>query len=142
MTVYVAFGSASVGKELFQRLFKHAKQMDLIGHSRDGDEAIAEIARHKPDLVIVEEILKYGWGMDVVETIESRDGIPVVIMVSTTSVPHPAEIFRSQGIDLWFQLPEDGEKLDATLIQLAAGDDSLAAISAWRKKMSRGVKHE
>ncbi len=139
MTVYIAFGNSAVGKDLFLALFQHAESMDLLGHSRDADEAIAETAQQKPDLVIVEEILKYGWGLDVVEQIRARKASPVVFMVSTAEVPHPAHIFQSQGIDLWFQLPQDRDKLDEALEKLS-GDNPAAAIAVWRQQIESRSK--
>jgi DNA-binding NarL/FixJ family response regulator len=135
MTVYIAFGTASVGKALFLALFEHADGVELAGHSRDADQAIEQIRREKPELVIVEEILTLGWGMDVVQSIEPGDGAPAVVMVSTMPPPNVPEEFRCRGIDIWLQLPEATEKLHKTLDTLLKGDCGTSIVS-WRQQLA------
>ncbi len=134
MTVYIAFGSASVGKALFLALFEHADAIDLVGHSRSSSEAIEQIRIEQPDLVIIEEILTHGWGMDIVESLGSRDGTPGVVMVSTMPPPRIPQEYRCQSIDLWLQLPQDYEDLKAALRDLTKNDPH-GAIEAWRQKL-------
>src|SRR5512133_515271 len=138
MTVYITFGSAPVGKSLFLALFEQAKTVDLVGHSRNADEAISEINREKPELIIVEEVLTHGWGMDVVQNVRSDNGIPAVIMVSTMPPPRVPEEYRYQNIDLWLQLPHDYDRLRSVLHQLMK-NDPVGAIAAWREKLGRGT---
>ena len=134
MTVYVVFGSGAVGKALFLALFERADAIDLVGHSRIADEAIEQIRREKPELVIVEEILTHGWGMDIVQSLADRNGTPGVVMISTMPPPRTRREYVSQGIDLWLQLPQDFEQLQWTLLQLTTREPG-AAIAAWRRKL-------
>ncbi len=136
MTVYLAFGTASVGKALFLALFEHAHAVDLVGHSRNEEEAIAEIQRHKPELVIVEEILTHGWGMDIVQSLGAKDTVPAVIMISTMPPPRIPQEYRSQAIDLWLQLPQGLDELRSSLEQLTRNDPH-TAITAWRQQLER-----
>ena len=136
MTVYIAFGTASVGKALFLALFEHADAVDLAGHSRDADQAIEQIRREKPELVIVEEILSTGWGMDVVDSINYGNAGPAVVMVSTMPPPNiPAE-FRYRGIDQWIQLPQDVETLHDSLGFLLKANHGTAIVS-WRRHLAK-----
>jgi DNA-binding NtrC family response regulator len=138
MTVYIAFGSAPIGKSLFLALFEQAKAVELLGHSRNADEAMAEIKRESPQLIIVEEILSLGWGMDVINSIEHRNGTPAVVMVSTMPPPRFPEEYRSQKIDLWLQLPQDYEELRSALRRLTK-NDPVGAIAAWREKLAKEI---
>ncbi len=136
MTVYLAFGTASVGKAIFLALFEHAHAVDLVGHSRNGEEAIAEIQRHKPELVIVEEVLTHGWGMDVVQSLGDRDTVPAVIMISTMPPPRIPQEYRTQAIDLWLQLPQGLDELRSSLGQLTSSEPR-AAIVGWRQQLEK-----
>ena len=134
MTAYIAFGSAPVGKALFLALFEQARSIDLVGHSRNADEAIAQIRREKPQLVIVEEILTHGWGMDVVESLGDHKGTRALVMISTAPLPREPQVYREQNIDLWLQFPQDYEQLRSALHQLSK-NDPVGAIAAWREKL-------
>ncbi len=136
MTVYIAFGTASVGKALFLALFEHARTVDLVGHSKNAEEAITEIQRNNPELVIIEEVLARGCGMDVVQALGNRNGTPAVLMVSTMPPPRVPQEYRCQSIDLWLQLPQDLEALRASFDRLLRGEPR-TAIATWRQQLTR-----
>jgi DNA-binding NarL/FixJ family response regulator len=118
--------------------------VDLVGHSRLAEEAIAQISKEKPDLIIVEEILSIGWGMDVVLSVASHAGVPrpAVIMVSTMPPPRIPDEHRDHNIDLWLQLPADNETLRSALDWLTKFD-AVASVAAWREKLEQeGAMHK
>jgi len=135
MKVYITFGTASVGKDLFVGLFEYSDVVDLVGYSREAEKAIEDIQRERPQLVIVEEVLKIGWGIDVIQSIGKSDGFPAVIMISTLPPPTMPEESRREDIDLWLQLPEDMDQLRETLGRLVTGD-SHEAVMAWREQLA------
>jgi DNA-binding NtrC family response regulator len=135
MKVYITFGTASVGKDLFVGLFEYADVVDLVGYSREADRAIEDIQRERPQLVIVEEVLKIGWGIDVIHSIEKSDGFPAVIMISTLPPPMGPDEPRRENIDLWLQLPDDMDRLRETVGRLVTGD-SHEAVMAWREQLA------
>ncbi len=134
MTVYIVFGTPSVARTLLAALIGHALKVDLAGLSRDASEAIDEIRREKPHLVIVEEILSKGFGMDVIESVRNNSGLPALVMVSALPwAPTRAEL-RRDGIDLWLQLPNNEDRLHNMLDRLLDGDPN-AAIARWRQEL-------
>jgi DNA-binding NarL/FixJ family response regulator len=135
--VYIAFGSASIGKDLFLALIERTGAFDLVGHSRDADRAIAEIRKEKPQLIIAEETLTFGQGMDVVKSIKQQKGFPAAsIIVSTKPAPISQEELLSRGIDLWLQLPQDASKLGNALNVLNT-DYSGDAFSKWVQQLAK-----
>ena len=119
LTVYIVFGSSVTGTSLIQALIECAKSFDLLGHSRNEAEAISVIARHRPDLLILEDSLSEGQGMHIVQQVAAERWARYVIMISTDAVPPPPYEFQAKGIDLWFRLPEDSQHLRAALKKLA-----------------------
>jgi response regulator of citrate/malate metabolism len=131
MTACIAFGTASVGKTLILVFLEQAHRVDLAGLSRTAPQAIELIHREKPHLIIVEEVLGYGTGLEVVEQVRRIAGASIIVMVSTgPQTPVPDDL-QAKRVDLWLRLPEDEGQLRQTLGLLLESDPS-SAIDRWR----------
>ncbi|HTY38829.1 MAG TPA: hypothetical protein VMH23_17040 [Bacteroidota bacterium] len=125
MTVYIAFGTGVTGKIIIQVLIEQAKHLDLLGHSRCVEEAISVTVRQKPELLILEDTLIDGRGIDVVQQVIGGTLTPVIIMISTNVPPPLPPDYESQGIDLWYQLPQETEQLRSTLRRISDKNDNV-----------------
>lgn len=62
-----------------------AANIDVIGTARDGDDALAQIAEHDPDVVTLDLTMPGRDGLDVLRTLEGK-ARPRVIVVSVSTI--------------------------------------------------------
>src|SRR5699024_10619909 len=71
--------------QILQAYFKKAGY-DIIPVFR-GDEAIPHIKKHKPDLVVLDVMLRAGSGCDILQSIRKEDLAPVIMLTARVEVP-------------------------------------------------------
>lgn len=58
----------------------------LLGQAVDGEEAVATVERHRPDLVLMDVGLPGIDGLEATRRLRGLDGAPVVVLLSTYSL--------------------------------------------------------
>jgi two-component system LytT family response regulator len=86
-----------LARERLASLLSAETDIDIIGQSRDGEEAAAAIQEHSPDLVFLDVQMPQLNGFEVIETIGS-DRMPLVIFV-TAYDQHALRAFQVRALD-------------------------------------------
>ena len=69
--------------------------------SRSGDEAVEIVARHHPDVVVMDTVLPDGSGLEIFRRIRLRDpGIPVIFMTASGTANTAIEAIALRGLRL------------------------------------------
>ena len=64
-------------------LLELAGDITIVGEAGDGDEALAAIAREKPDVVLLDVRMPRKNGLDVLRELQSQGTVPPVILLTT-----------------------------------------------------------
>jgi len=64
-------------------LLQLAADMAIVGEAGDGDEALAVIAREKPDVVLLDVRMPKKNGLDVLRELKTHNPVPPVILLTT-----------------------------------------------------------
>jgi DNA-binding NarL/FixJ family response regulator len=110
MKVFIADDSIEIRKRIIAML-SDVERIDMIGQAENVQDAISSIHELNPDVVILDIRMPGGSGMDVLKTIEKRNRMPVVIML--TNYPHSQ--YRNKcldaGADFFFDKSREFEKV-------------------------------
>ncbi len=110
MKVFIADDSIEIRKRIIAML-SDVERIDMIGQAENVQDAISSIHELNPDVVILDIRMPGGSGMDVLKTIEKRNRMPVVIML--TNYPHSQ--YRNKcldaGADYFFDKSREFEKV-------------------------------
>ena len=77
----------------------------------DGDEAIAQLARKRPDLILLDMMLPRRSGFLVLEEIQTHDAPPPVIMVTANEGRRHRSYAESLGVAAYLNKPISIERL-------------------------------
>ncbi len=86
----------------------------------DGLEAISQVRKHKPDLIVLDLMLPRLDGYQVctiIKNYETFSKIPIIILTARSSI-EAKEIALKTGADAFMVKPFDGQKLVATIKNL------------------------
>jgi len=93
--------------------------VEVIGEAEEVDDAIQAIQRLRPDVVILDLLLRKGTAFDVLAVIKKDPPAPVVILL--TNFTHP--LFRQKcleaGADFFFDKSTEFQQLPNVLLQLS-----------------------
>jgi DNA-binding NarL/FixJ family response regulator len=64
-------------------LLELAGDITIVGEAGDGDEALAAIAREKPDVVLLDVRMPRKNGLEVLRELQSQGSVPPVILLTT-----------------------------------------------------------
>ena len=110
MKVFIADDSIEIRKRIIAML-SDVERIDMIGQAENVQDAISSIHELNPDVVILDIRMPGGSGIDVLKTIEKRNRIPVVIMLTN----YPRSQYRTKcldaGADFFFDKSREFEKV-------------------------------
>jgi DNA-binding NarL/FixJ family response regulator len=88
------------------------KDVQVVGHAGTAREAIDNIRRVQPDVVLLDIRLDDGNGLDVIKQIKQHTQPPVVIVLTNYAYPQYRERFMQQGAEYFF---DKSQELDVML---------------------------
>lgn len=91
----------------------------ITGQTDDAPEAIQEIARNPPDLVVLDIALRTSNGMDVLRYVSREYPATKVIILSNHSEPESRELFLNAGAYQFFDKSLEFEKIRDAIDKLA-----------------------
>jgi DNA-binding NarL/FixJ family response regulator len=101
MRVFIVEDSQILLDRILQ-YFARENQIEVIGSSAEAANAIAEITRLKPDLVLLDIRLRQGNGFQVLQAVKKSVRSPIVIILTNFSYIQYSEKFLAQGADYFF----------------------------------------
>lgn len=81
ITLVVACDDQTFGEALLVALGEQAK-VDVVGTAYDGQAALREVARHRPDVLVVDAELPRLSGLDVCSRLSAHMGAPRILLLS------------------------------------------------------------
>jgi DNA-binding NarL/FixJ family response regulator len=110
MKVLIADDSGEV-RERIKMLLSDVEMIEMIVEAENVQQAIEQIRKKGPDVVILDIRMPGGSGIDVLRTIDKKERVPVVIML--TNYPHHQYKRKCMdaGADFFFDKSREFEKV-------------------------------
>lgn len=121
MTIVLADQDAIIRGKLKRRLEK-IKGLVVVGEAAQPEEATAMIANRRPDIVILDTVLKNGSGIEVLRQIKHLLLHPTVIMVTNQPSQELRSVCAVAGADFFFDKSLEDRKILKTVRLLCVPD--------------------
>ncbi|NUO84239.1 response regulator transcription factor [candidate division KSB1 bacterium] len=107
--------SAAVRQSLKKMLAQLSDEVQVVGEAETSRAALALIEQTKPEVIILDFVLKDGSGFEVLRHAKDHEPPPLVIVLSNQSLPPFRKKAQEQGADLFFDKANELEMIVATL---------------------------
>jgi DNA-binding NarL/FixJ family response regulator len=114
MKVLIADDSVEV-RERIKMLLSDVGMLEMIGEAGNVQQAIEQIEKKTPDVVILDIRIPGGNGIDVLKKIGKKDRIPVVIMLTNYPYAQYKRKCMDAGADFFFDKSKEFEKVAEVL---------------------------
>jgi DNA-binding NarL/FixJ family response regulator len=94
------------------------QEIRVVDEVSDAPQAVESIARHKPDIVILDIQMPGGSGIEVLKTIKKNKPSPIVIMFTNYPYPQYRAKCMEAGADFFFDKSLEFDALTETLKNL------------------------
>ena len=118
MDIFIVDDSAIIREHIVAMLTR-ISNTKIIGQADDAPEAIQEIARNRPDLVMLDIALRASNGMDVLRYVAREYPATKVIILSNHSEPESRELFLNAGAFQFFDKSLEFDKVRDAIDRLA-----------------------
>jgi DNA-binding NarL/FixJ family response regulator len=121
LSVFIADDSAPVA-EMLRELITEAGRIEVVGEADSQANAIAAIARLKPDVVVLDLQLKTGSGTDVIRAVRASPELAKtrVMVISNHTSPQLKAGCLELGADGYYDKVKELSNLTEALQRLAA----------------------
>lgn len=89
-------------RERLTRLVGRRQHVEIAGYAATARQAIDDIRRLKPDVVLLDIRLDQGTGLDVLKAVKTRGEPPVVIVLTNYAYPQYRERYLASGAEYFF----------------------------------------
>ncbi len=110
MKVYIVEDSPMIRNKTITML-SAIKGVEIAGVSDGSEEALKEILKCNPDIVILDIRLKGGSGIDLLETVKERYPEIMVVMFTNYNYPQYLKRCRELGADYFFDKSKDFDQV-------------------------------
>jgi len=110
---------SDVLRESLIRMLSELERVEVVGEAAGRDQALAEIARLKPEVVILDIQLQQGNGIEVLAEIKKTAPGPTVIMLTNYPYIQFREKCLKAGADYFFYKATEFTKVKEVVRQLA-----------------------
>jgi DNA-binding NarL/FixJ family response regulator len=117
--VYIIDEHEPVRQALADRL-TGAAQIRVLGHSGNADEAVAEIRRTQPEIVLLEVKRSDGLGLEVLRQVAEMPNPPKVLVLTSYPSEWEAEAATRAGAHSYLLKDIDTEELIRKIAEFAA----------------------
>jgi DNA-binding NarL/FixJ family response regulator len=110
MKVFIADDSREIRNRIVTML-SDLETIEIIGQAENVEDAINSIREINPDVVILDIRMPGGSGIDVLENIDKRNQVPVIIMLTNYPYPQYRKKCMDAGADFFFDKSGEFEKV-------------------------------
>jgi len=118
LKVYIADDSVVVRGRLKEALEEQGC-IEIIGESGNAEQAITEIRRLDPQVVIIDIRMPGGGGLPVLKDLKARTPGRIAIILTSFPYPQYRQTYLEAGADYFFDKTQDIQKLTDALVKLA-----------------------
>lgn len=97
--------------ERLARLVSRHHNIRVVGHAATEQDAVRDIERLAPDVVLLDIRLDEGSGFEVLKQIKANEHPPFVIVLTNYAYPQYRDRFLAQGADFFFDKSEEIEQM-------------------------------
>lgn len=129
MKVLIADDSRAV-RERIKLLLAEVQSVHIIGEAENVQQAIEQVREHVPDIVILDMRMPGGSGIDVMQQIEKKNHLPLIIVLTNFSHPVQQRRCMEAGADHFFDKSTEFERVVDILKSAMdrADDDTLSCL--------------
>jgi DNA-binding NarL/FixJ family response regulator len=120
-------------------LLELAADIAIVGEAGDGDEALAAIAREKPDVVLLDVRMPKKNGLDVLRELKTQHSVPPVILLTTFDDDEVLLAAVRAGAKGYLLKDVSLEQLTDAIRAVAAGGSVIRP--AVTERVLRGLEH-
>lgn len=103
-------------------LFRAKGDFDIVGQARDGEEAVSEAVRHKPDIVVMDLMMPKANGIEATEAIRrAAPSSRILVLTSYTTTDGIAQALKAGASGAVLKNAETAELVEA-IRRVAAGE--------------------
>ena len=125
LKVYIADDSVVVRGKLKEALEEQGS-IQVVGESGDALQAILEIRKLDPQVVIIDIRMPGGGGLPVLKDIKARTPSRIAIILTSFPFPQHRETYLAAGADYFFDKTKDMLQMTDKLLELASKKGSPA----------------
>ncbi len=118
MTLFIADDNTKFRRRLTS-IVSAIEEIDVVGQAGNVHNAIAAIARTRPDVVILDIQMPGGSGLDVLQEVKDSKSASVVMMLTVCSAKEYKAKCIALGADYFFEKSSDLAKMLTTLGKMA-----------------------
>jgi DNA-binding NarL/FixJ family response regulator len=124
----------------FRMILGAERDVEIVGEAADGDEAVAQVARLRPDVVLMDIRMPRMDGLAATRKILARPAAPTRVLILTT-FDHDEYVFQAlrAGASGFILKTAPADQLVAAVRQVAAGE-ALLAPTITRRLIERFVR--
>jgi len=107
--------------ELRSRIDRELSQIEgveVLGYAGRASDAVREIRKHRPDVVVLDLQLLEGSGLDVLKGLQHEDWRPIVMVLTNHSDPTSRERSLKAGAKYFFDKSTEFDQFVAALNQM------------------------
>jgi len=119
LTVFIADDSAVVRGKLKEALEEQGT-IKVVGESGDAMQAITEIGRLDPQVVIIDIRMPEGGGLPVLKDLKARTPGRIAIILTSFPFPQYRKAYLAAGADYFFDKTKDIPQMTDTMVELAS----------------------
>ena len=107
-------------------LFRTKGDLDVVGQARDGEQAVAEAVRLRPDVVVMDLMMPKANGVEATAALrQAAPGVRVVVLTSYAATDDIAQALRAGAAGAVLKDAETDELVEA-IRRVAAGETSVS----------------
>jgi len=111
-------------RRVFAGILADEGDIELIGSTGDGEEAVRMVKEYGPDVLVVDLVLSRMDGLEVIQTLEGMAVRPRVLVLSSFARGNMAELAAEHGADYYMMKPCKTATLVERVRQLAGQPQS------------------
>ena len=126
LKVYIADDSVVVREKLKEAL-EETDSIKVVGESGNTGQAITDIRRLDPQVVIIDIRMPGGGGLPVLQDLKACTPDRVAIILTSFPFPQYRQACLAAGADYFFDKTKDIQQMTEMLLEMASGDGVLLA---------------
>jgi DNA-binding NarL/FixJ family response regulator len=102
-----------------KKLLAELDKVEIVGEAETALAALALMEKSKPEVVIVDIVLREGSGFEVLKNAKNQENSPLVIALTNDTSPPFRKKAQQEGVDFFFDKSTEFEKVVEVLQQLS-----------------------